>query len=136
VSAEEGLLPVEFVSRSLYTPETARSGFFFIIEKEVEIGRLCGMACDSYLVEVCAGFRGYAFEDLHILNEKLTGNLDLSRIGTIFPAGAKSGVDEAVSPDRVKTCRLGVHAGHLSAGDEANGREEEILRDLVRFPGG
>jgi len=93
-------------------------------------------ACDSYLVKVCAGFWGYAFEDLHILNEKLTGSLDLSRICTIFPARAKGRVDEAVPPDRVKACRFWVYAGHLPAGDKANGEREGILSDPFCFPGG
>ena len=43
-------------------------------------------ACDPHLVEVCAGFWGYPFEDLHILNEELASSLNLCQIGT-FPPG-------------------------------------------------
>jgi len=50
------------------------------------------------------GLWGYAPNDLHILNEKLTSGFDLSRIGTILPARAEGREDQAVSPDRVKSC--------------------------------
>ena len=119
----EGLLPVEFVSRSLYTHSCMIRVMFYRTRKEAKSERCVEWACDPYLVETRAGFCGSTLEDLHIVNEKVASSLDLSRIGTIFPARAKSRVDETVSPDRVKTRRLWVHAGHLSAGDEANGRK-------------
>jgi len=40
---------------------------------------------DSYLVEVRARIWGYAFEDLHILNEQLTSSFDLCIIDAILP---------------------------------------------------
>src|SRR6266545_6815172 len=72
-----------------------------------------------YLVQVRTRFGGYTFKCLHILNEELTSSLDCSGVGTIFPARAESRVDQAVSPGRVKTCRLGVYTGYLSASNEA-----------------
>ena len=72
--------------------------------------------------QVCTGFWGYAFDDLHILDEELTSSFDLSRIGTILPARAESHVGQALSPGRIKTCGLGVYTGHLTASDEAVGR--------------
>ena len=110
MGAEEGFLPVEFVSRSLH--ETDR------IKKSTESEHR-KPARGSYLVQVCTGFWGYAFDDLHILDEELTSSFDLSRIGTIRPARAESHVDQALSPGRIKTCGLGVHTGHLTASDEA-----------------
>jgi hypothetical protein len=74
---------------------------------------------DSHLVEVCAGIRGNAFEDLHILDEELASGINLGDIRAIFPERAQSGVDQALSPGRVEACRLGVHTGHLSARDDA-----------------
>jgi len=109
VSTEEGLLPVEFVSRSLHAAK---------VTKRAELGH-CGLAWDPYLVQVCAGFWGYGFKDLHILDERLTSCFDHGPIGTILPARAKSRVDQAVPPDGVKTCRLGVYTGNLSASHKA-----------------
>ena len=74
---------------------------------------------DSYLVKVCAGFWGYAFDDLHVLNENLTSSFDLGRIGTLLPECEENHEDQAVSPGRIKTCGLGVRAGYLSASYEA-----------------
>ncbi len=74
-----------------------------------------------YLVQVCARFGSYTFNYFHILNEELTSSLDCSGVVTIFPARAKNRVDQAVSPGRVKTCRLGVYTGYLSASNEAMG---------------
>lgn len=112
VSAEEGLLPVELVSRSL---RKGGRGMWTVSGTELEHGE---WAWEFYLIEVCAGIRGYAFESLHILNEELTGSIDLCQVGTILPARADSGVDRALSPSRVKTRGLGVHTGDLSASDE------------------
>jgi len=86
----------------------------------------------SHLVQVCAGFGGYTFQDLHFLNEELTSGLDLSQVGTILPYRADSHVGQAFSPGRIKACGLGVYAGYLSASHEAMG---EILRSYSRFPG-
>ena len=91
-----------------------------------------GHAVQSHLVQVCAGFGGHTFEDLHLLNEELTSGLNLSQVGTILPRRANGREDQAFSPGRVKTCGLGVYAGHLSASDEAMG---EILKIYSRFPG-
>jgi len=83
-----------------------------------------------HLVQVCAGFGSYTFQDLHILNDELTSGLDLSRVGTILPYRADSRIDQAFPPGRVKTCRLGVYTGYLSASNEAMG---EILKSYSRF---
>jgi len=68
-----------------------------------------GHAVQSHLVQVCAGFGGYTFEDLHILNEKPTSSLDLSQVSTILPRRAGTRENHAFSPGRVKTCGLGVY---------------------------
>ena len=73
----------------------------------------------SDLVKVCSGIRGQAFEDLHVLNESLTGSFDLSLVGAVLPTRAESGVNQAVSPGRVKPCRIGVWAGNLTTSDKA-----------------
>lgn len=85
VGTEEGLLPVEFVSRSLEHMRT----------------KLVGERRFPHLVEVCTRFRGYRFENLHILNEELTSCIDLCQIGTILPTSAEGRVDHALSPSRV-----------------------------------
>jgi len=85
-----------------------------------------------YLIQVCAGFGGNTFEDFHILDEELTSSLDLSQVGTILPTRAKSRVDHAFSPGRVKTHGLRVYTGYLSASNETMG---EILRVYSSFPG-
>ena len=108
MSAEEGFLPVEFISGSLYARTRPES-------KKV----MCGCERRAYLVQVCSGIRGDAFEDLHVLDEALTGSFDLSLVGALRPGSVENGVDKTISPDRVKACRLGVHAGNLTPCDEA-----------------
>ena len=115
--AKEGFLPVEFVSRSLSA--TTRLAF--------QKAKKTKSAGDSHLVQVCARFRGYAFEDLHPLNEKLTISLDLSRIGTILPGHADGRVDQAFSPSRIEACGVGVHTGYFSASDEAMSKFSGIV---------
>jgi len=84
----------------------------------------------SHFVQICAGFGGYTFQDLHIVDEKLASSLDLGQDGTILPRRGESRVDQAFSPDRVKTCGLGIYTGYLSASNEALG---ELLRIYYRF---
>ena len=86
----------------------------------------------SHLVQVCAGFGGYTFQDLHILNEELTSGLDVSQVGTVLPRRADSREDQALSPGRVKTCGIRVYTGYLSASDEAMGK---VLRIYSRCLG-
>ena len=93
----------------------------------------------AYLVEVRAGFRGNAFEDLHILNETLTSSINFGQSGTILPGRADSRVDQALSPSRVKTHRFGVHTGNLSARDKTVGKDlslcaHQITRKDVHIP--
>ena len=76
----------------------------------------------SYLVKVCARFRGYAFDDFHVSNDNLTSSFDLGQIGTLRPAPKENHEDQAVSPGRIETYGLGVRTGYLSAGYEAMGR--------------
>jgi len=73
-------------------------------------------AWDFHLVEVCAGFWGYPFEDLHILNEELASSFDLCKTCTIPPGHEGSRKGQAISPSMV-----GVHTGNLSASDEVAG---------------
>jgi len=109
VSPEERFLPVEFISRSLPTRD-----------KEVKRSKSEGreQARSSYLVEVRAGLWGYAFEDLHILNEELTSSFDLRQVGTLPPGPADTRKGQAIPPNRVKSRRFGIHTGNLSASDE------------------
>jgi len=86
----------------------------------------------SDLVQVRAGFGGYTFQALHILNEKLTFVLDLSQVGTVLPRHADSREDQTLSPDRVKACRIRIYTGYLSASHHAMG---EILRIYSCFLG-
>jgi hypothetical protein len=100
------------ISKPTYTYATRPVSFFFSERGKIQFG-------EPYLVKVCAGVRGYAFDDLHVLDEELAIGLDLGEVGAILPARTESGVDQALSPGRVEACRLGVHAGHLSASDKA-----------------
>jgi hypothetical protein len=75
-----------------------------------------------YLVEVRSGVWGYSFDDLHVLNETLAGDVDLGLVGTFLPSCVDNGVDQAVSPDGVETRRLGVHSGNLTTCNKAIGR--------------
>ena len=93
-------------------------------------------AWESHLVEVCAGFWGDGFEDLHILNEELTGSVDLCQSRAILPAGAEGGVDQTISPGRVKTRSIRVYTGNLSASDETAGKKKkESSQDPNASPG-
>ena len=76
---------------------------------------------DSYLVEVRARFWGHAFEDLHILDEELASSFDLCQIRTFPPGPAEKHKGQAISPSRVKSRRIGIHTGNLSASDETAG---------------
>ena len=82
---------------------------------------------DSHLVEVRARFWGYPFEDLHILNEELTSSFDLRQIGTSPPSPADTRKDQAISPSRVNSRRIGIYTRNLSASDET---VEEKSQDL------
>src|SRR6266545_1931182 len=88
-----------------------------------------------YLVQVRTRFGGYTFKCLHILNEELTSSLDCSGVGTILPARAESRVDQAVSPGGIKTCRLGVYTGYLSASNEAMGKFSGSISHLLGIAG-
>ena len=100
----------------------------------------------SYLVEVGSRVGGYSFDDLHVLNETLAGCIDLGLVGTFLPRCVDNGVDQAISPDGVETCRLGVHAGNLAACNKAtrrgdfsgsqHSREREKESSLVLETGG
>jgi len=79
-------------------------------------------ACDSHLVEVRAGFRGYPFEDLHILNEELASGLDLCKIGTFPPERPDNRKGQAISPSRVESRRIGIHTGDLSTSGQTVGQ--------------
>jgi len=122
VGAEEGLLPIEFISRSL--------------KREVRLQcSACGL---GYLVQVCTRFGGYTFKYLHVLNEQLTSSCDFGRVGTILPTRAKSCVHQAFPPGRVETCGLGVHTGYLSASNEVEPESrylEEFFGKLFGFIG-
>ena len=132
VSSEEGFLPVEFISRSLRTRER---------EVKRSKSERREWARDSHLVEVCAGFWCYAFEDLHILDEELTSSFDLCQIGAFPPGPADTRKDQTISPNRVKSRRIGIHTGNLSASDETVGKKksqdsdsrvlEIVRRDLL-----
>jgi hypothetical protein len=56
------------------------------------------------------------------VNEALTGSVDLGLVGAVLPARAESGVNQAVSPGRIKSHRIGIHTGNLAACDEAIAR--------------
>jgi len=124
VSPEERFLPVEFISRSLWARD-----------KELKKGLSWGTVNrrgGSYLVEVCAGFWGNGFEDLHILNEQLTGSFDLCQTGAIPPGREESRQGQAISPSRVYSRGICAHTGNLSASDQAAGKN---LRIQIRaFP--
>ena len=79
-------------------------------------------ACDSHLVEVCTGFRGYAFEYLHIPNEELASGLDLCQIRTFPPGRPDTRIDQAISPGRVKSRGIRIYAGNLSTGNQTVGQ--------------
>ena len=85
----------------------------------------------SHLIQIRPGFGGYTFEGLHILNDEPTNGLDFGQVGTVLPYCDDTREDQALSPDRVKTCGLGVYTGYLSTSDEAMG---EIL-SYSHFPG-
>jgi len=76
---------------------------------------------DSYLVEVRAGFWGHAFEDLHILDEELASGFDFCQIRTFPPGPAEKHKGQAISPGRIKSHRIGIHTGNLSASNETAG---------------
>ena len=88
----------------------------------------------SYLVEVCTGFWGDTFENLHILNEDLTSSVDLCQVGTLAPGRAESRIDQAISPCRVKSRGIGVHTGNLSTSDETAGEKETLRIQIRAFP--
>jgi len=77
IEYREGLSPVELVSRSLHETKSKN-----VLSWGVWIG----------------------VGSLPRSSEKLTNGFDLGRIGTILPARAEGREDQAVSPDRVKTC--------------------------------
>ena len=76
---------------------------------------------NSYLIEVCAGFWGYGFDNLHIFNDMLTNSIDLRQVGTIRPNAGNNYVNQAISPNRVETRGIWVNAGNLSASNESQG---------------
>ena len=78
-------------------------------------------ACDSHLVEVCTGFRGYPFQDPHILNEELASGLNLCQICTFPPDRPDNRKGQAISPSRVESRRIGIHTGNLSTGGQTVG---------------
>ena len=79
-------------------------------------------ARDSHLIEVCTGFRGYPFKDLHILDEELASGLDLCQIRTFPPGRPDTRKGQAISPSRVESRRIRVHTGNLSASEQTVGQ--------------
>ena len=76
---------------------------------------------NSYLIEVCARFWGYGFDNLHIFNDMLTKSIDLRQVGTFRPPAADNYESQAISPSRVETRGIWVNAGNLSASNESQG---------------
>ena len=56
------------------------------------------------------------------MNHNLTSSFDFGRTGILLPGFEENCVDQAVSPDRIKACQLGVRTRYLSTGDEAMGK--------------
>ena len=75
----------------------------------------------AHLVKICSGIWSDAFEDLHVLDEALTGGFDLGLVRSLWPVCANDSIDQTVAPGRVKAHRLRVHAGNLAACNEAVG---------------